>query len=327
MPCMSRVTEDKTSQRFGDGKHNFYLEYRCNMPCMTGKDICEKCVIKYDKHKIQSSRKFNHGKVNEPITEYSHIFGGKWYKEKVAVWGEPPPDVIKFALEYQKEARGDYIIVDEENDKISVHKEGQQTIIQGTIIMPRGKKKQVPTDTNENDSKVTDDTVTKVVKQKRTRKPKIVVGDNVEVDGKNEGYNTGVTEVETAPTTKKRTPPGPRSRATTKSVKTTNVVNISPRSKKAQLVNTLLNNTSDVQNDACIPLYIERSIDTFNIDDCEIEYVTLSIFQHNGTEYYRDSNKNKLYKKLKDRQIGPYIGRYYAPSDEIDTDIPDSDEE
>ena len=40
-----------------------------------------------------------------------------------------------------------------------------------------------------------------------------------------------------------------------------------------------------------------------------------------------ESVKNKLYKKIKDKTIGPYIGRWNPDMDSIHTDIPDSDEE
>jgi hypothetical protein len=112
MLCISRVTDERVAQRFGDNKHNFYLEARCNYPCIEGRDICSKCVQKDPKYRIQGSRKYDHGKVNEPVPDNSHIYGGKWYNERAAIWGEPSVDIIKFALEYQAEARQGYTVID-----------------------------------------------------------------------------------------------------------------------------------------------------------------------------------------------------------------------
>ena len=34
MLCLSRYTDDTYAQQFGDGRHKFYLEFRCNRPCL-----------------------------------------------------------------------------------------------------------------------------------------------------------------------------------------------------------------------------------------------------------------------------------------------------
>jgi hypothetical protein len=57
-----------------------------------------------------------------------------------------------------------------------------------------------------------------------------------------------------------------------------------------------------------------------------IQYIKLTVFDANGTSYFRDAIKNKLYKKVKDK-IGVYIGRWNPDTDSIITDIPDSDDE
>jgi hypothetical protein len=57
-----------------------------------------------------------------------------------------------------------------------------------------------------------------------------------------------------------------------------------------------------------------------------IEYIKLTVFDANGTSYFRDAIKNKLYKKVKDK-IGVYVGRWNPDTDSIIADIPDSDEE
>jgi hypothetical protein len=104
MLCISRYTDDTYAQHFGDGRHKFYLEFRCNRPCTNG-NHCSKCSNKSPLTKLQQSRKFNHGNVNEPIPDISHIFGGKWYNNGIKKWGEPPSEIIEFAIKYRGEAR------------------------------------------------------------------------------------------------------------------------------------------------------------------------------------------------------------------------------
>jgi len=59
----------------------------------------------------------------------------------------------------------------------------------------------------------------------------------------------------------------------------------------------------------------------------EIEVVKVRVFEHDGVLYYRDSIKNKLYKRGGSGAIGPYIGRWSTRDSVVVTDVPDSDEE
>ena len=103
MRCISRITDDTYSQKFGDGYHKFYVELRCNMPCT--EETCNRCSK--SECKTQHSRKFDHGKINEPIPDNSHIYGGTWYNDAVKRYGEPTKEVIEFAEKYQCEARNE----------------------------------------------------------------------------------------------------------------------------------------------------------------------------------------------------------------------------
>ena len=114
MRCVSRITDDIYSQKFGDGYHKFYVELRCNMPCP--KEICNRCSK--SECKIQHSRKFDHGKINEPIPDISHIYGGKWYNDNVKKYGEPTREVIEFAGKYKREARNEINEINEIIEKI-----------------------------------------------------------------------------------------------------------------------------------------------------------------------------------------------------------------
>ena len=119
MLCISRYTDDTYAQHFGDERHKFYLEFRCNRPCIKDMTCCAKCAEKTSTV-LQHSRKFDHGNVNEPIPDKSHIFGGNWYTQGIKKWGAPPSEIIEFALKYQKDARGDFVVEQEIKDETAV---------------------------------------------------------------------------------------------------------------------------------------------------------------------------------------------------------------
>ena len=118
MLCISRCTDDTYAQHFANGRNKFYLEFRCNRPCSNDK-YCSKCSNKSVANTLQQSRKFNHGDVNEPIPDISHIFGGKWYNKGVIKWGAPPSEIIEFAIKYSNEARQGFITKDIPSEIIS----------------------------------------------------------------------------------------------------------------------------------------------------------------------------------------------------------------
>jgi len=112
MLCISRYTDETYAQHFGNGRNKFYLEFRCNRPCSNNQNHCTKCSNKSPLNKLQQSRKFNHGDVNEPIPDNSHIFGGKWYNDGIKKWGEPSSDIIEFAIKSRTEAREGFMAVE-----------------------------------------------------------------------------------------------------------------------------------------------------------------------------------------------------------------------
>jgi len=99
MRCISRVTDDTYSQKFGDGYHNFYVEQRCTV--MSPSEICSLCSVK-TATKVQHSRKYNHGTINTPIPDHSHIYGSKWYEDAVKKYTAPAQNVIAFAEQYKR---------------------------------------------------------------------------------------------------------------------------------------------------------------------------------------------------------------------------------
>ena len=82
-----------------------------------------------------------------------------------------------------------------------------------------------------------------------------------------------------------------------------------------------------IQKEVVLPTHMEQTRDEVDTDGFEIEYVKLSVFAVGDISYFRDAKKNKLYKKIKEKTIGDYVGRYDPASETIYTDVPDSDEE
>jgi hypothetical protein len=278
MLCISRITDDTYSQNFGNNHNKFYIELRCNIPCSPGSDTCTKCSSKSDTCKVQHSRKFNHGKITEPIPDNSHIYGGKWYKDCVKKYGEPSSDSIQFAEQYQRDARAN---------------------LQNTIIQPEPEPQpistpeQIPKKTRK--PKVANDTIDLPSQPiKRGRKPKVAPSNEPEI-------------IDTYETT--TIAPKPRK-------KTENTPYSSLVSTKSQLVH----------KEVSLPTHLENKLEEIDIDGFQIEYIKLSPFEHNGTTYFRDHNKNKLYKKIKDK-VGQYVGRFNSENDSVVTDVPDSDDE
>lgn len=278
MLCISRITDDTYCQNFGNGHNKFYVELRCNIPCSKS-NICTKCSAKSSTCKIQHSRKFDHGNVDEPIPDNSHIYGSKWYHDSVKKYGAPASDAIVFAEQYQREARANLVAPT------------TNQIIEPETTTPspvkRSKKPKVAGETTDE----------KPVK--RTRKPKVAP----------EPIPTDEIQIEVEAEAPK---------------KVTNSRKKVENTPYSTLVNT--NKNQLVHKEVSLPTHIETKLEDIDIDGFTIEYIQLSQFEHSGSTYFKDSKKNKLYKKIKDK-IGPYIGRYNPDSDSIVTDIPDSDDE
>jgi hypothetical protein len=299
MLCISRYTDDTYAQQFGDGRHKFYLEFRCNRPCLKGMDCCAKCAEKSTSTTLQHSRKFNHGNVNEPIPNSSHIYGGKWYYDGVRKWGAAPSEIIEFAIQYQKEARQGFTIEETKSDELYVDE--KQSIIEE---MPRAKKTEIETSDGTpakrgRKPKVapaeTDTTTTTPVK--RTRKPKVAPETTSE-----SGPTAETTSESKKKTTKKKTVETPYS-------------------------NLITNKTQLVHKEVSLPTHIENKLEEIDSEGFKIEYVKLAVFEVGQATYFRDSIKNKLYKKIKDKGIGAYVGRWNPDTESIVNDIPDSDDE
>jgi len=82
-----------------------------------------------------------------------------------------------------------------------------------------------------------------------------------------------------------------------------------------------------LHKEVTLPTHQEMDMEEYSAEGFHIEYVPLSVFTHDGTTYFRDKRKNKLYQYSGPRRVGPYLGRYHPGREEIFTDLPDSDAE
>jgi hypothetical protein len=62
-------------------------------------------------------------------------------------------------------------------------------------------------------------------------------------------------------------------------------------------------------------------------DPLEVEMVKVQLFELEGTHYFREPIKNKLYKRLANGSPGPYLGRYSPKDLQLHEEIEDSDRE
>ena len=287
MRCLSRVTDGSTALHFADQRHKFYLESRCGRPTLPNTDVCLRCSVKVESCTNQNSRSFLHGKVYELLPPKSHLYGGPWYMEGVKKWGAPSADRVEYAKQFQMEARGEY------------------------AVMPQGSTLSANTGyTQEKQVKAIDESVPiempRAKESDKPRKPKI--GKQKPVVGEIEEKQEAKQEPEAKPEQEVKQEPAP--------VKTRK-----PRKKPEIGPSALL----PLHKEVVLPTHIESTIEEFDTDGFEVEYVRLFTFEHESQTYFRDLKKNKLYKKIKEKMIGSYVGRYDPDMNTIHTDVPDSD--
>jgi hypothetical protein len=256
------------------------------------------CISKTEKTKAQHSRTFPHGKVSEWIPSNSHIYGGSWYMDGVRKWGAPHQDAIALALQFQAEARGDFVVPPQGPQ---LEKPVKATTLSQVEMPPR---------------KTTESGEAAV---KKIRRPKV-------------GQEIIITEEPVKPKRLKKKPTvgdAPHDAITiltsALTVPAPPVEQKAPRKlkKKPQVGQEVL----PVHKEVVLPTHMEVSIDEVDVRDYSKEYVHVSLFECNHAMYFRESTKNKLYKRIKDTIMGAYVGRYDPDTESLVTDIPDSDDE
>lgn len=105
------------------------------------------------------------------------------------------------------------------------------------------------------------------------------------------------------------------------------VIKRNPPTKKKTPHQVVMESPTQQQRELTVPTHMERTLEEFDADGYEIQYVRLTVFEHHGMIYFRDSIKNKLYKRFKETSVGSYVGRYDIRTDTVVIDVPDSDDE
>jgi hypothetical protein len=100
--CLARLTQwEKTKGNHGESSTTSCHVRICKTVPISG-NLCEGCKRRTSAGKTQSS--MIHGLLTEEIPDYSHIFGSRWYWEKVRKNGSPPADWVAAAEEAQAAA-------------------------------------------------------------------------------------------------------------------------------------------------------------------------------------------------------------------------------
>jgi hypothetical protein len=306
-PCHTRITSPKTLQYFADGVHKFYLEYCCERPCVDGRDRCKSCIKIHPGARSQFDSTYPHGHMSEPIPDHSHIFGGTWYQQRVGLWGEPSPQAIALAMQHQREAR-QYIPVASKANIASISQDMARKKVSEATVVSKATVVSAEADVV---------AVASVEPVKKPRKPRVVRKDATAV--------TETAAVEILPVVERVA----QVEQVAQAVQAAQVKPIKAPKKKAAKAPTVESapiHETRICKEVVIPTHIEQQIEEIDANDYEIEYVPLSFIEIEHTTYFRDA-KNKLYQKIKEKIIGPYIGRYCPHTESICTEIPDSDEE
>jgi hypothetical protein len=100
-----------------------------------------------------------------------------------------------------------------------------------------------------------------------------------------------------------------------------------PRKKASKPKEEPVPEVKHICKEVVIPTYIEEKVEELDTQDYEIEYVILTHLEIEKTLYYHDIKKQKVYEIIKNKEIGPYVGRYCPNQQIICTDVADSDDE
>lgn len=338
--CLNRLTSEKTIQLFGDGIHKFFLEQRCTDRRLEDRPICLKCSMPNVSIK-QYARTFPRGMIYQPLPPKVHLFDSEWYHQSVIKWGPPSEETIALARQFQQEARQGYEHI--------LHPKVQEPSLDSLEMPKRAVKKPVitePTEPTEPVKKARKPRMKKTVEsqepeQEQEQEPKgLVISEEVSNEPAKKirrprTKKTAVSEppppMDPVPTTyppshpspvlqlfqeQKQEPEPKKPRARRSPVKTKKTESDKP-----------VHPLSAFHRDSCIPTYLEEKMEEQSISDYETETVSLSVFILDNVVYFRDAKKNKLYRRIKEKTIGPYIGRYDPQTDSLVTDVPDSDDE
>lgn len=150
---------------------------------------------------------------------------------------------------------------------------------------------------------------------KRGRKPKLVLPPKEEPKEAPVECKVEPKEPATQPKKIRR----PKMVSDTSSVSSTSSVR-----KKPKMAKTEKTDMSMMSKEVVLPTHQEKEQEEIDTEGFEVEVVRLSVFELDGVTYFRDSKKEKLYKRIKDKSVGDYVGKYDARTGTI-FELPDSD--
>jgi hypothetical protein len=114
------------------------------------------------------------------------------------------------------------------------------------------------------------------------------------------------------------------------SVPSTSTKKAAPRKKAVAQVTSVA--SSNVVEQLNHPVIQKLSADVKQIESTDepirlegVTRVVIRPFTHNDVTYWRDSEREKVYRRMKDGRRGEYLGRWNSRLEQIVKDAPDSD--
>lgn len=254
--CIGRISKVQGIMHFADKRHRFYLEYRCPNQVIANTNNCARCTGR-SRDKIQSSGKYDHGNVNEPIPQHSQMYGGKWYTNGCDLWGLPNDSDIAIAEEHRDIARAEFATM----EIVAKEETKEETKAEFTVISP--------------------------IPIKRTRK-------RIQPLEATAASTTSTASLTPSPSP---SPSSTSTSLTSTSLTTASLTpSIQPRKRtiKPKPKNEII---IPAESKSIIATHIETKIEELCIDDYEVEYIKLTPFEHNDITYFREPTKNKLFEK------------------------------
>lgn len=324
--CLNRLTSEATIQLFGDGVHKFFLEMRCTDRRIEDRPICLKCSMPNTSIK-QYARTFPRGLIHEPLPPKVHLYDSEWYHECVKKWGSPSEEVIALARQFQQEARK----VQEPSKNSESMPPKRRPVVKKPEELQEHQEHQSQQE-KLSELAIAEEVLPKPIKKiPRPRKKKVDVTESpLPMDSIHSSYppsHSHVLELFQQKEEQEEKEQEEKEQKEQEQKKKGRKPRVPTKPKKTESKTAPVHPLSALHRDFCIPTHMEEKIEECSISDYETETVPLSIFILDTTVYFRDVKKNKLYRRIKEKTIGSYVGRYDPQTDSLVTDIPDSDEE
>lgn len=105
-----------------------------------------------------------------------------------------------------------------------------------------------------------------------------------------------------------------------------------PRMKKEVVAPPPVAAVAVEEKNALVPIQkvpLNAPVETMDepIPVSDVIQIILRPFSHNNVRYWRDGERDKVYKRMTDGKRGPYVGRWCSQTQSIVSDAPDSDQD